>query len=207
MTRATYARGHWQRAQHRNPNPQPDLLPGPDDDLDVGILSLDDGPPLAGPSTSNGDPPPPEPSPPLLPEDDDEPIRPLGFPAGPKGKTGKPAKGPVRVTAATRKDIAAKIQLMLYIPGKVWETRDPYCGGMFVHQSPAIGDALTDIVCDSADLVAFFTGPAGGFMKYLTLLTACQPVAVMAWQHHIAHAIGSPESNGQAQPDMAQYAA
>jgi hypothetical protein len=192
--------GRWARGHHRRgaANPQPDLLPGPDEDLDIGIIELD-------PPEPDSPPPPPEP-----PAGDDE-IRPLGYPAGPRSKgTGKPrASSPVRVTVATRKDIAAKVALMLYVPGKIWETRDPYCGGMFVHQAPAIGDALTDIICQSADLVAFFTGPAGGFMIYFTLLTTLQPVLMTAWQHHIAHAIGGPAENGQGpgQPDMAQYAA
>lgn len=194
--------GRWARGHHRRgaANPQPDLLPGPGEDLDIGIIDLEEPP--------EPDSPPPPP-PPDGPEDDE--IRPLGYPAGPRGKgTGKPrARSPVRVTVATRKDIAAKVALMLYVPGKVWETRDPYCGGMFVHQGPAIGDALTDIICQSPDLIAFFTGPAGGFMIYLNLLTALQPVALTVWQHHIAHAIGSPAEDGQGppRPDMAQYAA
>jgi hypothetical protein len=194
--------GRWARGHHRRgpANPQPPLLPGPDDDLDIGIIDLEEPP--------EPDSPPPPP-PPEGPEDDD--IRPLGYPAGPRSKgTGKPrTASPVRITAALRKDIAAKVQLMLYVPGKVWETRDPYCGGMFVHQGPAIGDALTDIICQSPDLIAFFTGPAGGFMIYLNLLTSLQPVALTIWQHHIAHAIGSPAEDGQGppRPDMAQYAA
>lgn len=194
--------GRWARGHHRRgaANPQPDLLPGPDDDLDVGIIDLGEPP-------EPDSPPPPAPEPP--PEDDE--VRPLGFPAGPRGKAGKPrpVSSPLRVTVATRKDINAKVQLMLYVPGKLWETRDPYCGGMFVHQSPEIGDALTDIICQSPDLIAFFTGPAGGFMIYLNLLTTLQPVAMAIWAHHIAHAIGSPAEDGQGppRPDMAQYAA
>lgn len=206
MTRATYARGHAMKARKFN-NPQPDLLPGPDDDLDLGILDLDGGAPMAGPELREDAPPSPEPSPPLPPDDDDEPVRPLGFPAGPKGKPGKAARGPVRVTTAMRKDIHAKIQMPLFIIGKVWEVRDPWCGGTWMQQLPATTDAFTSIVCDSPDLVAFFTGPGGGFMKYLELGSALAPVGMMWWQHHIAHAIGGPESNGQPQPDMAQYAA
>lgn len=203
MTRGTYARGHYAKAQKFRGNPQPDLLPGPDDDLDLGIIDLGEAEAPAGPSTSEA-PAPPEPT-----EPGDDEIKPLGFPPPGKSHAGKPGRASaVRVTAATRKDIAAKVQLMLFVPGKVWETRDPWCGGIFVHQIPDTTDALADIICDSPDLVTFFTGPAGGFMKYLKLLTALQPVGVMAWQHHIAHTIGGPEGNGQVpQPDMAQYAA
>ena len=202
MTKSTYARGHASKVRKFN-NPQPDLLPGPDDDLDLGFIDLDDGPPLAGPSSSNGGPPPPDST--ALPVDDSEPVKPLGFPPPGKSKPGKTPRGAVRVTAAGRKDVAAKLQLMLFVPGSVWATRDPYCGGTFMHQLPETVDALTDIVCDSADLYAFFTGPGGSFMKYMKLILALQPVGVMAWQHHIAHAI--TEDASQRQPDMRQYAA
>lgn len=202
LTSGTYARGHYAKARKFG-NPQPDLLPGPDDDLDIGILDLDARAP-AGPSSDDA-PAPPEPSPPEPPADD-EVIRPLGFPPPGKGKPGKAPRGAVRVTAAGRKDVAAKLQLMLFVPGQVWATRDPYCGGTFVQQLPDTVDALTDIICDSADLYAFFTGPGGSFMKYLKLILALQPVGVVAWQHHIAHAI-TDETSGQPQPDMAQYAA
>jgi hypothetical protein len=205
MVKGQYARGHWSRVHRRNtPPPLPPLLPGPDDDLDVGIIDLDGaGEPVAGPG-AGGPPAPDEPTP----DEPDEPVKPLGFPPGKsKGSHNGTTRAVPRVTAATRKDIAAKLQLIMFVPGKVWETRDPWCGGMFVHQLPETVDALTDIICDSPDLVAFFTGPAGGFMKYMKLILALQPVGVTAWQHHIAHAIGGPESNGQTQPDMAQYAA
>ena len=204
MTKGTYARGHWAKA-NRHPA-SPPLLPGPDDDLDIGLIDLErDREPAAGPSP-DGPPAPPEPTP-----EPDEPVRPLGFPGSGKSSSHKGTTRPpatVKITAATRKDIASQLQLMLYVPGKVWEARDPWCGGMFAHQMPDTVDALTDIICDSPDLVAFFAGPGGSFMKYLKLITALQPVGVMAWQHHIAHAVGGPEADGQApRPDMAAYAA
>ena len=85
--------------------------------------------------------------------------------------------------------------------------RDPWCGTAFVHQRPAIAEALTDIVCDSADLVEWFTGPAGGFMKYLTLAAALQPVAVTIYGHHVAHTIGIGTEAEQKPQDMSRYAA
>lgn len=203
MTKTTYARGHAGKAR-KYAGDGPALLPGPDDDLDLGFIDLEDEPPLAGPSSVNGGPPPPDSTEPPV-ESDDEPVRPLGFPPPGKGKTGKAPRSAVRVTAAGRKDVAAKLQLILFVPGQVWATRDPYCGGTFINQLPETVDALTDIICDSADLYAFFTGPGGSFMKYLKLILALQPVGVVAWQHHIAHAI--QEDTSQPQPDMRQYAA
>jgi hypothetical protein len=174
-------------------------LPGPgvpDDELDMGTARPPEPPPAA-PDASAGH----------APDEDDEPgpDSPPGHlsAAAPKRRGGARQ---VRVSGTARKDIAAKVGVMLAVPGHVWQARDPLCGGTFVRQAPAIADALTDLICESADLVAFFTGPGGGFMKYLTLATALQPVGVVVWAHHIAHSAGEPQS-GPAGPDMAAYAA
>lgn len=203
MVRATYARGHHLKktakaARRLVPLPGPDV---PDEDLDMGLLEPEGDfgeyvPPPPGAAEDNG-------------RVDEEPLerdRPPGHLSAPTGGRERgPQRRTVRVTAAVRRDITAKIKMPLFVGGKIWEARDPWCGGVFVAQADPIADALTDIVCDSADLVAFFTGPAGGFMKYLNLATALAPVAQVAWAHHIAHSIGA---EGQpAQPDMARYAA
>lgn len=105
-----------------------------------------------------------------------------------------------RVTATVRRDIEAKVGMMLEIPARVWEARDPWCGGAFVGQLPATRAAFTDLVCESPDMVAWFTGVGGGFMKWLNLLVALQPVGVTYFAHHISHSIGEqPEHGGQAQ--------
>lgn len=95
----------------------------------------------------------------------------------------------VKVTGAIRADVHAKIRFALRPLGGVWQARDQICGSAFLEQEPAISDAVADLVCDSPDLLAFFTGPGGGFMKYLKLAMACQPVAMVLWMHHIVHAI------------------
>ena len=125
-----------------------------------------------------------------------------------------PAPGPLRaaqprgahakVTATVRRDIEAKIRMMLEVPGRVWESRDPLCGGMFVQQLPATSAAWTDIVCDSPDMVAWFTGVGGGFMKWLNAIVALQPVGMVVWGHHVAHTLEIPgEHDGdQAGPQL-----
>jgi hypothetical protein len=167
-------------------------LPGPDDDIDLDAMF--------------GELPPGPPGPPVV--DDGGPLAPDEPPAPiPPGPERKGRTGAAKVTATVRKDIYAKISLGLELPGRVWAARDPYCGGAFVVQRPAIADALADIVCDSADLVAWFTGPAGGFMKYLKLAAALQPVAVTVYGHHIAHAIGAENGQAEGQPDLSRYVA
>ena len=79
------------------------------------------------------------------------------------------------------------------------------CGGRFLDQRDPIVDALTDIVCDSADLVAFFTGPGGAFMKYLNLGAAVWPVAEMVAAHHVYHSIALDDT--EPQPNPSTYAA
>jgi hypothetical protein len=91
---------------------------------------------------------------------------------------------------------------MLELPGRVWEARDPLCGAVFVQQLPSTRSALVDLICQSPDLVAWFTGVGGGFMLYLNLLAALQPVAVTVWAHHIAHSIEAPGQQQQAGPQL-----
>lgn len=188
---AKWKRGHFHRGEQSHLEP----LPGPDDDIDLSEeIDLgeppEQGPPWYGP----GGPPVEDVLPPDAP------------PADLKDAKRPPRRAP-KVTATLRKDISAKISLGLEIPGRVWAARDPYCGGTFVQQRPAIADALTDIVCDSPDLVEWFAGPAGGFMKYLTLAAALQPVAVVVYGHHVAHTIGSEDQGQGQQQDMSRYAA
>jgi len=112
------------------------------------------------------------------------------------------------VKAGVRRDIQAKVSLPLEMGGQLWRARDPICGGTFVEQRPAIADALTDIICQSADLIDFFTGPAGGFMVYLKLAAALWPVVELVLAHHIfGHGHGQAEQPGRpAGPDLSRYA-
>jgi len=121
---------------------------------------------------------------------------------------GKSTPKPPRITAAVRGDIDAKLSFALEVPGRLWQARDPVCGGAFVEARPDISAALTDIVCQSADLVAWFTGPAGNFMLVLNLMAACWPVITMAMAHHVYHSIeDAPEGEAPAVADYGRYAA
>jgi hypothetical protein len=81
------------------------------------------------------------------------------------------------------------------------------CGGVFIQQRPEIADALTDIVCDSADLIAFFSGPGGNFMKALKVGAAVMPVIQVVAAHHVYHSIGEERQGDPLAPDYDQYAA
>jgi hypothetical protein len=96
---------------------------------------------------------------------------------------------------------------MLEIPGRVWEARDPVCGGTFVAQRPAISSALTDIVCQSPDLIAWFTGSGGAFMLWLNVAAACWPVLTVIMAHHVYHSIEQGADGQVPEPDLTRYAA
>ncbi len=115
----------------------------------------------------------------------DKPPGRISEPRSSRRGSGKPK---TRITATLKKDVEAKIRFVLMPAGQAWAIRDQPCGQTFVQQEPEISSALAEIVCDSPDLLNWFTGPAGGFMKYFRLLMAVQPVAVMVWMHHMAHA-------------------
>ena len=189
------------------------LLPGPEeawgDDGDFDVIGLLE-------PESDPEPPPPPRAYQAVPDEPEAPT----VDSGPahagrewrKGAKNAPGGGraapPRRVTATVRTDISSKISLVLEVPGRVWQARDPVCGTVFVEQRPEIADALTEIVCGSPDLVAWFTGAGGRFMLYMNLVMACAPVASIVGAHHVYHSIEETPGDYQ-QPDYAggQYAA
>jgi hypothetical protein len=196
-----WVRGHAARGEGGFRGPR--LIPPPDDsvwDDDVGELEPDDigpAPGIAPEPAETASPTAPIEAGPALPP---EPGKAKGWNFGkPKTVKGKPPK----LTAAVVKDIDAKISFALEVPARVWAARDPVCGGTFVAQRGEISAALTEIVCQSSDLVAWFSGSGGQFMLWLNLAAACWPVATVVMAHHVYHSIETAD-----QPlDTTQYAA
>jgi hypothetical protein len=106
-----------------------------------------------------------------------------------------------RVTAAMRRDIAAKIAIPFTVSGAIWEARDPLCGGAFNAQRSALAADLAALACDSPWWVQFFTGPAGGYMRYIQLAADVWPVVEMILAHHVLHRVGQPPAGGQGPAD------
>jgi hypothetical protein len=205
MVAGRFKRGHASRVRNRPAPLTASEIDAEDDGevIDLGMIDIPDIiEPVPGGSVhdrSAGDAP-------GTPEPDEPPAhaeRDWRKPPAPK------ARGrAVRVTATIRADITAKIRMPLEIGGRIWAVRDPLCGGVFVQQVPDTADALADIVCDSADLVAFFTGPGGAFMKYLNLGAALWPVAEVVAAHHVYHTVRLEDATqAPQQPDMTGYAA
>lgn len=124
-----------------------------------------------------------------------------------------PAMSPPKITQAVRKDIRAKVAMLLGIVAAGWEARDPHCGGALGMSipdqenddettSPGIATALTDIFCDSPDIVNWFT-TSGKYMKWLTLAMTLQSFVSTVIAHHITHRL---RDEGTPEPDWSVYA-
>ena len=184
--------------------PRPGEAWGDDGDFDdIGLLEPESDPePLKGPQRYEA-----------VPDAPEAPVVDSGPAHGGKdwrkqaGRDAPKGKGtPRKVSVTVRSDIAAKISLVLEVPGRVWQARDPVCGTAFIEQRPAIAGALTEIVCGSPDLVAWFTGTGGQFMLWFNLVMACWPVAMTVAAHHVYHTIEAQPGDAL-QPDYQDYAA
>jgi hypothetical protein len=120
-------------------------------------------------------------------------------PAGPR--TRRYASGPAkpRVSIAEKKDVKAKITMMLLPPAAIWGRYDEYCGTAFVRVVPELAEDLAEIFSDSAEVMAWFASGAG-WLKYLKLLNTLQPVGEMMWAHHISHTVGEVRNGPAAGP-------
>lgn len=132
-----------------------------------------------------------------------------------KPTTSKKTPADKPVTATVRKDVRGKVAMFLTMFGAGWSTRDEHCGQALLDAigdqstpagtSPGIATALTDILCDSPDIVTWFT-TGGSYMKWLTLATTLEPVLSMLFRHHVAHTVAEHDE-GQAPADWGMYAA
>jgi hypothetical protein len=108
---------------------------------------------------------------------------------------------------AVKKDVKAKLQMLLMPGAAIYQARDPLCGGVFAQSVPDVAEAMVDIICDSPDLLNWFIGGTGGYMKYFSLLTALMPWAQMTFAHHVAHSVTLEPPEEQTVPDWSMYGA
>jgi hypothetical protein len=205
MVRGNWKRGHKARFEAHG-SCLPVLLPGhdvADEDLDLGLV----GPPPRLVQAAEHEPDDDD----VYDQDEDVPADPpplhLAKDGQPRGKTKAGGHSQRRVTITIKRDIEAKLGMMLMVPGRVWAARDPICGGAFVQAEPEIRSAAVELICQSPDLIEFFMGAGGGFMLWLNLLVACQPVVMTIWMHHIAHSLQVADDGQVYQVDPKAYAA
>ena len=197
-----WVRGHAARGEggYTTPASGPRSLPGPDDPvwadadidawasdtIDVGELVPDDAITDTAPGAAQpADAPPSHEAGPAAPDPP---------PAHGKRQWRKQERSftppkPGRVTATVRNDVQAKVSILLGVPGSVWQARDPLCGGEFMAGLPQTSAAFTAWICQSSDLLAWFTGPGGNFMLILDILAALMPTASLVMAHHVYHSV------------------
>ena len=175
----------WKRGHYlKNAAGKLSLLPGPDDDLDepddldeIDVPVTDDDLDVPGwlrDGASVGAEVAPE----------VKPDRPPGRLREPRRR--EPAGKRKPVTAALKREATANVKFAVRTIAEVWALRDPVCGPVAIEAEPNISDAFATIVLDSPGLTAFFTGgQAAGFMKYVKLAFALQPVILVARMHHL----------------------
>lgn len=105
----------------------------------------------------------------------------------------KPTVNKRQASAATKKDLQAKIAMMLLPGAALWGNVDEYCGGAFAQVVPQLSEDLANILADNAEVVAWFAD--SDWLKWVKLVSTLQPVGMMIFRHHIAHTVGGEDGN------------
>jgi hypothetical protein len=111
----------------------------------------------------------------------------------PKPKDDQP---PIKITKAVQADITGKLAFWLSIPAEPWLRVDPYCGGAYAGQVDEIALKMAPLVCQSPDLVRWFS-KSTTFIMWTELGIAVRPVVEAIIAHHVTKRIAL-DSNGQA---------
>lgn len=166
--------------------PDPDAPPGP---------AIPGAGAAAG--SANGGAPTAEPSPPPPASLDDArarlagggPGRPPPW-AGGRGGGGnqRPPAAPVKVNAATVRDIEGKLALLAAVPMAAFEAVDPACGGAAAEVLPQSIKAAVPLICQSETALRLLT-EGGTYFLWLSLAQALAPAVTMGWRHHVSHTV------------------
>lgn len=97
---------------------------------------------------------------------------------------GGPKAAPEKLTAANKRKVKDILVMMITLPGGALAMRDPVCGGALVRQADPIADALVPIIARNPAMLRWFL-EGGGWMDYMALLMALQPVGAAVWGHHV----------------------
>lgn len=108
-----------------------------------------------------------------------------------------------KANASDKRDMKAKISMMLLPAAGLWGSADEYCGSAFAKIVPDLAEDLADIFADNAEIVAWFA-QGSSWLKYLKLLSTLQPVGVMLYQHHVTHTVGEVKNDATSEPNHAR---
>lgn len=96
-----------------------------------------------------------------------------------------PEASNIVVTKAVARDIQGKVAFLLSMPASMLQPIDPVCFPVLLEQTPEISAKLTPIICQSPDMVKFFTKGAG-FILWLNLAVSVWPVVQVVIAHHLS---------------------
>jgi len=112
-------------------------------------------------------------------------------------------EGSGEVPQETLDDVAGLLALLALPIGAVAERRDPYCGGVFAQQLPAIVDAAAPIVCRSETVLRWMNAKTGGLMDWVGLAMALAPVGRAVAEHHILKVVEIVDEDQAQEPAAA----
>jgi hypothetical protein len=176
-----------------NPNPEEGAIaPPPMDDAFEGLSTSWDG--IKNPFENMADQFPDDPNP-------DESAR------DQKAATVTPINPNVTVvTKQVAQDVQGKLAFLLSMPTAMLMPLDPICFGTVQENIPQVTAALVPLICQSPDMVKFFT-KGSGFILWLNLGVAMWPVIQVVIAHHLTKSIGQGENGQPKAKDYSQYAA
>lgn len=108
-----------------------------------------------------------------------------------RGSQAKPAgqtEPDIKVTPKVIGDIEGKLAFWLGLTAEPWAVADPYCGKAYADQVPEIAKKLAPIVCQSPDLVRWFS-KSSTFIMWTELGIAVRPVATAVIKHHVTKTV------------------
>lgn len=117
-----------------------------------------------------------------------------------------PLDGQIIVTKQIAEDIQGKLAFLLSMPTAMLAPLDPVCMPVIQQNIPQVTAALVPIICQSPDMVKFFTKGAG-FILWLNLGVAMWPIIQVIIAHHLSKSITLDANTGQTIPtkDFTQY--
>ncbi len=105
------------------------------------------------------------------------------------------------------KDIEGKVTFLLGMSSAMLASADPICVTVFQRNIPDISKAIVPLICQSPDMVTFFT-KKGGFLLWINLGAACWPVIQTIIAHHLTKKLEIDPATGRIQErDVNQYRA
>lgn len=114
--------------------------------------------------------------------------------------------GQIVVTKQVANDIQGKLAFLLSMPSAMLMPLDPICFGALQDRIPAMSASLTPLICQSPDMVKFFTKESG-FILWLSFLATAWPVIQTVIAHHLTKSITLDDKGNVKKVDHSQYAA